>query len=102
WDSRPGLWTLAGMTRRTGFTPPGHYLGNPAAAVPTRFTADGLARSVHRVRAPLARQAPSGLLVRQPAGGNGAPVGLSYWWRPGETKGPGTAPALQRSTRRTR
>lgn len=38
WESRPGLWTLAGMTRRTGFTPPWNYLGNPAAAVPAGFT----------------------------------------------------------------
>jgi amidase len=52
WDSRPGLWTLAGMTRRTGFTPPWNYLGNPAAAVPTGFTAEGLPLSVQLVGRP--------------------------------------------------
>ena len=52
WDSRRGLWTLAGMTRRTGFTPPWNYLGNPAAAVPAGFTAEGLPLSVQLVGRP--------------------------------------------------
>jgi amidase len=52
WESRPGLWTLAGMTRRTGFTPPWNYLGNPAAAVPAGFTAEGLPLSVQLVGRP--------------------------------------------------
>jgi amidase len=34
------------MTRRTGFTPPWNYLGNPAAAVPAGFTDEGLPLSV--------------------------------------------------------
>jgi amidase len=52
WDSRRGLWTLAGMTRRTGFTPPWNYLGNPAAAVPAGFTPEGLPLSVQLVGHP--------------------------------------------------
>jgi amidase len=52
WDSRRGLWTLAGMTRRTGFTPPWNYLGNPAAAVPAGFTREGLPLSVQLVGRP--------------------------------------------------
>ncbi len=52
WESRPGLWTLAGMTRRTGFTPPWNYLGNPAAALPAGFTAEGLPLSVQLVGRP--------------------------------------------------
>jgi amidase len=52
WDSRRGLWTLAGMTRRTGFTPPWNYLGNPAAAVPAGFTPEGLPLSVQLVGRP--------------------------------------------------
>jgi len=52
WDARRGLWTLTGMTRRTGFTPPWNYLGNPAAAVPAGFTAEGLPLSVQLVGRP--------------------------------------------------
>jgi amidase len=52
WDSRRGLWTLAGMTRRTGFTPTWNYLGNPAAAVPAGFTPEGLPLSVQLVGRP--------------------------------------------------
>jgi amidase len=52
WDSHRGLWTLTGMTRRTGFTPPWNYLGNPAAAVPAGFTAEGLPLSVQLVGRP--------------------------------------------------
>jgi amidase len=52
WDSRSGLWTLTGMTRRTGFGPPWNYLGNPAASVPAGFTDDGLPLSVQLVARP--------------------------------------------------
>jgi amidase len=52
WDSKRGLLTLAGMTRRTGFTPPWNYLGNPAAAVPAGFTPEGLPLSVQLVGRP--------------------------------------------------
>ena len=52
WDSKRGLLTLAGMTRRTGFTPPWNYLGNPAAAVPAGFTSEGLPLSVQLVGRP--------------------------------------------------
>jgi amidase len=52
WGSRGGLWTLAGMTRRTSFGPPWNYVGNPAAAVPAGFTDDGLPLSVQLVGRP--------------------------------------------------
>jgi amidase len=52
WSSNRGLWTLAGMTRRTGYTPPWNYLGNPAAAVPAGFTENGLPLSVQLVGRP--------------------------------------------------
>ncbi|HEY7151589.1 MAG TPA: amidase [Solirubrobacterales bacterium] len=52
WDSRSGLWTLSGMTRRTGFGPPWNYVGNPAASVPAGFTEDGLPLSVQFVGRP--------------------------------------------------
>ncbi len=52
WTSHGGQWTLAGMTRRTGFGPPWNYIGNPAAAVPAGFTADGLPLSVQLVGRP--------------------------------------------------
>jgi amidase len=52
WDSRSGPWTLAGMTRRTGFGPPWNYTGNPAASVPAGFTDEGLPLSVQLVGRP--------------------------------------------------
>jgi len=52
WDSKGGLWTLTGMTRRTGYTPPWNYLGNPAAAIPAGFTENGLPLSVQLVGRP--------------------------------------------------
>jgi amidase len=52
WSLRGGQWTLAGMTRRTGFGPPWNYLGNPAAAVPAGFTDNGLPLSVQLVGRP--------------------------------------------------
>ena len=52
WDSNRGLWTLAGMTRRTGYTPPWNYLGNPAAAIPAGFTENRLPLSVQLVGRP--------------------------------------------------
>jgi amidase len=52
WDEHRGLWTLLGMTRLTGFTPPWNYLGNPAAAIPAGFTDDGLPLSVQLVGRP--------------------------------------------------
>lgn len=52
WDSRGGLWTLTGMTRRTGFGPPWNYIGNPAASVPAGFTDDGLPLAVQLVGRP--------------------------------------------------
>lgn len=52
WSSRSGPWTLAGMTRRTGFGPPWNYVGNPAASVPAGFTDEGLPLSVQLVGRP--------------------------------------------------
>ena len=52
WDSHRGLWTLSGMTRRTGFGRPWNYIGNPAASVPAGFTDDGLPLSVQLVGRP--------------------------------------------------
>jgi amidase len=52
WDSRSGMWTLTGMTRRTGFGPPWNYVGNPAASIPAGFTEDGLPLSVQLVGRP--------------------------------------------------
>ena len=52
WDSHSGVWTLAGMTRRTGFGPPWNYVGNPAASIPAGFTDGGLPLSVQLVGRP--------------------------------------------------
>jgi amidase len=52
WESSGGLRALTGMSRRTGYTPPWNYLGNPAAAVPAGFTPEGLPLSVQLVGRP--------------------------------------------------
>lgn len=49
WDGHGGIWTLLGMSRRTGFTGPWNYLGTPAAAVPCSFADSGLPLSVQLV-----------------------------------------------------
>ncbi len=52
WSAHGGQWALMGMTRRTSFGPPWNYVGNPAAAVPAGFTAEGLPLSVQLVGRP--------------------------------------------------
>jgi amidase len=52
WERSGGLRTLAGMSRRTGYTPPWNYLGNPAASVPAGFTPEGLPLSVQLIGRP--------------------------------------------------
>jgi amidase len=52
WDGKGALRTLVGMSRTYPFGIPFNYPGQPAAAVPAGFTADGLPLSVQLVAPP--------------------------------------------------
>jgi len=49
WEGRGALWTLMGMSRAYPYCAPWNHLGNPAAAVPAGFGADGLPLSVQLI-----------------------------------------------------
>jgi amidase len=52
WDGKGALRTLIGMGRVYPFTGVWNYTGQPAAAIPAGFTADGLPLSVQLVGRP--------------------------------------------------
>jgi amidase len=52
WEGRGALRTLLGMSRLYPYTGVWNYTGQPAAAVPAGFTADGLPLSVQLVGRP--------------------------------------------------
>lgn len=49
WEGRGALWTLMGMSRVYPYCAAWNHLGNPAAAVPAGFGADGLPLSVQLI-----------------------------------------------------
>lgn len=49
WEGRGALWTLMSMSRVYPYCAPWNHLGNPAAAVPAGFGADGLPLSVQLI-----------------------------------------------------
>jgi amidase len=52
WEGRGAVRTLLGMSRTYPFTPLWNHTGQPAAAVPMGFTADGLPLSVQMIAPP--------------------------------------------------
>ena len=52
WEGKSALRTLLGMSRSFCFAPVWNHTGQPAAAVPAGFTADGLPRSVQLIVPP--------------------------------------------------
>jgi amidase len=52
WEGRGALWTVLGMGRFYPYCIPWNHLGNPAMAVPSGFTADGMPLSVQIVARP--------------------------------------------------
>lgn len=52
WEGKSGLRTLLGLSRSFCFAPLWNHTGQPAAAVPMGFTAEGLPRSVQLVAPP--------------------------------------------------
>ena len=52
WEGKSGLRTLLGLSRSFCFAPLWNHTGQPAAAVPMGFTAEGLPRSVQIVAPP--------------------------------------------------
>jgi amidase len=52
WDGKGALRTLLGVSRTFAYTPIWNHTGQPAAAIPAGFTADGMPRSVTLVGRP--------------------------------------------------